>query len=1058
MKKRLLACVLAFCLCLTFLPQTVFAAEVIASGTCGKNLDWELTDDGILTIYGTGAMEDYDSPEKAPWYADRAAVTGVAIDEGVTGIGKGAFGMCTGVEEILFAGDAPQIADNAFQGITATAYYHFYNETWTEDKLQNYGGTLTWVAYVYVIDEGTCGEDLTWSLNEDGTLDISGTGAMTEYSSSEKAPWDEYREDISSVVVEDGVTGIGGYAFYRCSNLTGITLSEDLTAIGQYAFSQCGKLTDVTIPDDVTDIGAYAFQDCDALTEITIPAGVTKIGSAPFGGCDSLAKIQVSAENTKFTSDASGVLFDKAKTVLIQAPGKIEGDYIIPDTVTGIGPAAFVSCANLSGVTIPDSVTDIDARAFGDCKGLTEILFEGLAPDIAADAFSNVTATAAYHASNGTWTEDKLLSYGGTLTWEPYVLTVAEGTCGESLSWELTDDGILTISGTGAMEDYTSNGMPWYNYRAQITGVIVEEGVTGIGARAFYQCTKLTGVSIPESLTGIGTSTFYGCSALTQINLPEAVTKIGAYAFYDCSSLTNVTIPEKVTEIGDYLFYSCDSLAKITIPEAVTEIRESAFQDCLNLTDITFCGKAPAIDDTAFTGVTAAAFYPLGYEWTEDDLQGYGGTLTWEAYCREHVWSEWAVTTEPACTEKGTEKRTCTLCGEAETREVEALGHDYKSVATAPTCTEKGYTTHTCTRCGDSYVDTYVDAKGHSYDDWVTTKEPTCTEKGSATRTCAPCGATETKELDALGHDFEDGECTRCGAQGLEIPKLLSIYSREQTSCKATWTPVDHAEGYELWRTTAPEDEESWRRIKTIKDGAQDRYTNQGLEVGITYYYKVRAYIGEEEATRVYSEFSEVKYMPAAVVFDDPYSNSTFRIRLRWEEIGGADGYQIWRLNDDGTWGIIKTLGDKGNSLTNDQGATTAYSNTGLEAGKQYTYRMRAFAIPEDGVKVFGAYSDEFTVAVMPEAPEVSATSPKPGRAELSWEAVNGAAGYQIWMAESGNGEYKIIKSVTDGSTAYTKYDLTSGKTYYFKVRAYVEVKDKKTFGAYSDIQSVTVK
>ena len=425
--------------------------------------------------------------------------------------------------------------------------------------------------------------------------------------------------------------------------------------------------------------------------------------------------------------------------------------------------------------------------------------------------------------------------------------------------------------------------------------------------------------------------------------------------------------------------------------------------------------------------------------------------------------------------------------------------HSYSSVVTAPTCTEQGYTTHTCSQCGDSYVDTYVDATGHSYGEWVVTTEPTCTEKGVETRTCSVCDATETREidatghsfgewavtteptctekgvetrtcsvcdatetrdLDALGHDIVDGACTRCGETlTLEAPTLLSIFSRVQTSCKATWTLVDHAEGYELWRTETPDDEDSWTRVKTVKDGSKDVYTNQGLTVGTTYYYKVRAYIGEEEASRVYSDFSEVKYMPAAVVFDGPYSNATFRIRLRWKEIGGADGYQIWRLDDTGTWKIVKTLGDKGNTLTNDQGATTAYSNAGLTAGKSYTYKMRAFAIPEEGVKVFGAYSDEFTVAVMPETPKATVTSTKAGRAELSWNAVNGAAGYQVWMADSVNGTYKIIKSITDGeTTTYTKYDLRSGSTCCFKVRAYVEVDGKKTFGDFSTAKQITVK
>ena len=120
---------------------------------------------------------------------------------------------------------------------------------------------------------------------------------------------------------------------------------------------------------------------------------------------------------------------------------------------------------------------------------------------------------------------------------------------------------------------------------------------------------------------------------------------------------------------------------------------------------------------------------------------------------------------------------------------------------------------------------------------------------------------------------------------------------------------------------------------------------------------------------------------------------------------------------------------------------------------------MRAFAIPENGSKVFGAYSDEYTVAVKPDTPEVSVTSPKSGRALVEWTSVSGAAGYQIWMSDSEEGTYSIVKSVTDGTAStYTKYDLTSGKTYYFKVRAYSEADGVKAFSAFSDITSVNVK
>lgn len=365
----------------------------------------------------------------------------------------------------------------------------------------------------------------------------------------------------------------------------------------------------------------------------------------------------------------------------------------------------------------------------------------------------------------------------------------------------------------------------------------------------------------------------------------------------------------------------------------------------------------------------------------------------------------------------------------------------------------------------------------------LTNAEGTCAEGVVSTYTAAGEAdgfgytAETTVTWPAGEHSYADGACTKCGEPdptALAAPVIESVYSRLQTTVKVTWNKEENAAGYQLWRAERPDAADGeWVLAKTITGANMDQYTredtiqytNVELEVGTTYYYKVRSFIMKsgvtdesDEASRIYSPYSEVKYMPAAVVLGNIYSAAPNKVRLNWTEVNGAHGYQIWRMGEDGTYTIVKTLGDKGNELTDNQGGTTAYSNVNLEAGETYTYKIRAFMIPGDGTKVFGAYSDEFKVATMPESTTLTGTSKKAGRADLSWSKVNGAAGYQIWMAES-SGEYKIVKSIEDGSTvSYTKYDLKSGETYKFKVRAYTEVDGKKTFGADSEQISVVIK
>lgn len=219
---------------------------------------------------------------------------------------------------------------------------------------------------------GTCGENLTWVLEENGTLTVSGTGEMTS-----SVWWNSYKDSIKTVVIKDGATTIDEGAFRDCKNLTSIT-----------------------IPASVTKIGDYAFENCKSLTSLTIPASVTNIGEDIFSGCSTLARIEVDSENQNYTS-LDGVLFSKDLTKIIRYPEGRSGDYTIPSNVTIIGNFAFKGCAGLTNVIIPNGVTSIGELAFSRCKNLSVVTIPDSVNNIGFYAFSNCKALSSVTLPDG---------------------------------------------------------------------------------------------------------------------------------------------------------------------------------------------------------------------------------------------------------------------------------------------------------------------------------------------------------------------------------------------------------------------------------------------------------------------------------------------------------------------------------------------------------------------------------------------------------------------------------------------------------------------------------
>lgn len=415
-----------------------------------------------------------------------------------------------------------------------------------------------------IVDSGTWKENIEWTLDENGVLTISGTGRLIPSSGGHAAawfPWFEFKEKINAVVVENGITGLG----------------------------------------------QAAFSSCDNLTEISLPSSVIGLGTAVFGG-------------SMFT--------------------QIE----LPPALQIISNLAFVACSNLKEITIPGKVESIDNVAFKGCSSLKTVKFLGDAPEIANDAFLEDTLTAYYPLGNTTWTEEVMQDYGGTITWVAYdpdsgESIVDSGTCGENLTWTLDENGVLTISGTGEMESYSSGDQPWDDRWYEVLSVKIEEGITSIADRAFAGMRYLTSVTVPDTVTSIGEYAFSGCYDLNEITMPDGIVHIGEGAFTMCYGLETLILPESLTEISAYFINAPagnglpGKLKYVEIPERVTKIGRAAFVLQGELESVKFRGDAPEIADDAFSYDTLTAYYPAGNAtWTKEVMQDYGGTIMWVAY------------------------------------------------------------------------------------------------------------------------------------------------------------------------------------------------------------------------------------------------------------------------------------------------------------------------------------------------------------------------------------------------------------------------------------------
>lgn len=939
---------------------------------------------------------------------------------------------------------------------------------------------------------GDSGSNVTWSLDDNGTLTISGSGKIEDYRSDIDQPWYSNRSDITSVVIEPGVTSIGSQAFYECSNLTSITIPSGLTSIGEQAFGNCTGLTSITIPSSVTSIGVNVFYNCTGLTDIT-----------------------VDSNNSSFCSE-SGVLFNKDKTTLIYYPlGKNDSSYTIPDGVTVIEQYAFYCNSKLTSVTIPSGVTSIGEMAFRECSGLTSVIVPSSVTSIEYNAF---------------WCCFNLIIYipgGITIGIDAFYSTAAK------ITYTVDSSNNVKITDISLSSGNTVDIPPEIDGKTVIA--VDEDHRHKVGNHTCV--TNTTPTCIKKATCGICGQDYYGDHDLSHHNaVPHTCTADGTVEYWDCSvcgkKFSDPNGTAEITNIADPNDPARHSLVKTDEKAPTcTDNGNRAYWTCTECRNI-FSDDA-GLNPTTLADVTVSA---TGHTWSND--WSSDGTGHWHdcvnANCpiTENNQKVGYAAHTPGADATETTPQTCDVCGY---ELAPSLGHIHANhltfIAEVPeNCTADGVKAHYECECGKLFADdqagtevtseelkiaahhTYgtdwesdndddhyhicsvcsgkADVTPHSYDSGMITIPATETTEGVKTYTCSVCHHTKTETVPKLSHthslsvDYSKDEtghwhtCSGC-------TEKVDFEAHTEDSGTVTVQPTETTEGIRVYSCTvcgyvirtetvpALNSEHThsygtaWKYDSTNhwhecscgeKTDISQHISNGGVitvpptatAAGVRVYscyicgYAFRTETIPATGYDYYPTYPSYPIYPTYPTYPVFLTPSVFTedltvnaeadgsmVTLSWDKIENADKYYVYQYKD-GKYVKIKTTTD------------TSVTLKGLKNGETYKFLVR-YSI---GRKLSPmTYSYKITVKVYYK-PIAKAASTE-NSIKLTWQAVPNAQKYAICKYVDG----KAVKLCETEKLAVRINKLTPDTEYQYIVRAYVD--GKWTTMTKSDIVTV---
>lgn len=507
---------LVFCLA----PTVVLASEVTGEcGDNGSNITYVYdTESFTLTLTGTGATKDFTSygAGRSPFVSNTTIKNNcktIVIGGGITRIGDYTFNALMNVTSITFPSTLESVGYQSFASMNKMS-----------------------------------------ALPQGSNLVTIGEAAFAGWSTA------------TELDLPDTVVTIGKRAFNSWKPST-LTIPASVRTISDSAFSGWTNLETLVFEEGVETIGANAFAST-MLTEANLPASLTSMDATSFNGNNLLAAYNVAEANTVYSS-VDGILYNKAKTLLIRCPDAYQGEVVIAEECTEIGGSAFDGCAGVNSVVLPQNLVNIGGAAFSGTS-ITSITIPETVTELGAGAFAGC-------------------SY----------LTEAVVNADISVLPQYLFNGCSALETVTIGEKIGGYGTSCFQSCSALTNVTAIQGADSIPDYCFYMCSSLAHFDIPDSVTYIGNSAFAECGLLEEIVIPEGVTSIGMYAFQYCTSITELTIPAGVTSLPGMMCQFCSSLREVTVlgdlsVPTTQVVGNNAFGSCTSLEKIWFKCPCPS--------------------------------------------------------------------------------------------------------------------------------------------------------------------------------------------------------------------------------------------------------------------------------------------------------------------------------------------------------------------------------------------------------------------------------------------------------------------------------